>query len=232
MTQPYPHSHPHPNHHHDYLHHITFLPRPKPPLPPNIKPPDKPIEPEYDHKPENPLDLPPDQDKTNVTVDPSSYVQFEENPRHHYSYPVVEVKPEKRDIASIKKYQNPDLAIDTLTCITCAQCMLYHCMSDAEGEFAHHPCECGGPGGTADESCGRRVLLLAACVVEDMRPPDSPPPCMPLRRKKRMRKTMKIPYSQSQEAQHCTPLNRGEIRGAAPTRQGWFWACMWMVEQF
>ncbi|XP_063881088.1 sprouty-related, EVH1 domain-containing protein 2-like isoform X3 [Scylla paramamosain] len=229
-TQPYPHPHPHPNHHHDYLHHITFLPRPKPPLPPNIKPPDKPIELEYDHKPENPLDLPPDQDKTNVTVDPSSYVQFEENPRHHYSYPVVEVKPEKRDISSIKKYQNPELgrgtpsqpmvppvpttrrlpkkdkknkrtikarckhcqdmftydknsrgscefapdcvrsAIDTLTCITCAQCMLYHCMSDAEGDFAHHPCECGGPGGTADESCGRRWLgltllsLLVPCL--------------------------------------------------------------------
>ncbi|XP_068244285.1 sprouty-related, EVH1 domain-containing protein 2 isoform X1 [Palaemon carinicauda] len=61
-------------------------------------------------------------------------------------------------------------AIDTLTCISCAQCMLYHCMSDAEGDFAHHPCECGGPGGTADESCGRRWLgltllsLLVPCL--------------------------------------------------------------------
>ncbi|KAK7060654.1 Spred2p [Halocaridina rubra] len=61
-------------------------------------------------------------------------------------------------------------AIDTITCISCAQCMLYHCMSDAEGDFAHHPCECGGPGGTADESCGRRWLgltllsLLVPCL--------------------------------------------------------------------
>lgn len=39
----------------------------------------------------------------------------------------------------------PDLfksAIDKLTCIRCAQCMLYHCMSDDEGEFVRHPCSC------------------------------------------------------------------------------------------
>lgn len=228
-TQPYP--HPHTNHHHDYLHQLTFLPRPKPPLPPNIKPPDKQIELECDQKPENPLDLPPDQDKTDITGDPFSYVQFDlENPQHHYSYPVVDGrKPDKRD-TSLKKPPNLELgrvtpsqpmpapqlpskrqpkkdrrsrktikarckhcqdmftydtnsrgscefapdcvrsAIDTLTCITCAQCMLYHCMSDAEGDFAHHPCECGGPGGTADESCGRRWLgltllsLLVPCL--------------------------------------------------------------------
>ncbi|KAL7648755.1 UNVERIFIED_CONTAM: hypothetical protein RMT77_000662 [Armadillidium vulgare] len=58
-------------------------------------------------------------------------------------------------------------AIDKLTCISCAQCMLYHCMSDAEGEFPNHPCECGGPN---DESCGRRWLgltllsLLVPCL--------------------------------------------------------------------
>ncbi|CAL4126041.1 unnamed protein product [Meganyctiphanes norvegica] len=61
-------------------------------------------------------------------------------------------------------------AIDTLTCICCAQCMLYHCMSDAEGDFTHNPCECGGPGGAADESCGRRwvgltlLSLLVPCL--------------------------------------------------------------------
>ncbi|XP_071544263.1 sprouty-related, EVH1 domain-containing protein 2 isoform X3 [Panulirus ornatus] len=61
-------------------------------------------------------------------------------------------------------------AIDRVTFISCAQGMLYHCMSDAEGEYAHHPCECGGPGGTADESCGRRWLgltllsLLVPCL--------------------------------------------------------------------
>ena len=30
--------------------------------------------------------------------------------------------------------------IATISCISCAQCMLYHCMSDAEGEFAQNPC--------------------------------------------------------------------------------------------
>ncbi|XP_076036533.1 sprouty-related, EVH1 domain-containing protein 2-like [Oratosquilla oratoria] len=62
-------------------------------------------------------------------------------------------------------------AVDTLTCITCAQCMLYHCMADAEGDFAPHPCECVGPGGAGtDEACGRRWLgltllsLLVPCL--------------------------------------------------------------------
>lgn len=30
--------------------------------------------------------------------------------------------------------------IDTVSCLLCAQCMLYHCMSDAEGDFAQNPC--------------------------------------------------------------------------------------------
>ena len=30
--------------------------------------------------------------------------------------------------------------IDTVSCLLCAQCMLYHCMSDAEGEFVQNPC--------------------------------------------------------------------------------------------
>ncbi|KAG8230638.1 hypothetical protein J437_LFUL006835 [Ladona fulva] len=56
--------------------------------------------------------------------------------------------------------------IDAVSCISCAQCMLYHCMADAEGEFARHPCECGsgeGPGGGAagGDGCGRRWLGLA-----------------------------------------------------------------------
>ena len=41
----------------------------------------------------------------------------------------------------------PDIirsAIDHLTCIGCAQCMLYHCMSDEEGEYLRHPCNCDG----------------------------------------------------------------------------------------
>ena len=54
----------------------------------------------------------------------------------------------------------PDLirtAIDTVTCIICAQCMLYHCMSDEEGEFVRHPCACSlgccGGGGHKSRCC-------------------------------------------------------------------------------
>ncbi|GLV42796.1 Sprouty-related protein with EVH-1 domain [Carabus blaptoides fortunei] len=47
--------------------------------------------------------------------------------------------------------------INSIACISCAQCMLYHCMADAEGDFAAHPCECGN----SDENCGKRWLGLA-----------------------------------------------------------------------
>lgn len=30
--------------------------------------------------------------------------------------------------------------IATVSCLSCAQCMLYHCMSDSEGDFAQNPC--------------------------------------------------------------------------------------------
>lgn len=230
-TTAQPYSHPHANDHH--LYRITFPPRPRHPLPHNNHPPDKPLEPDCDHKSGSPPDMPQDQDKIEVLGDTYSYVQFaRDRPpvlHHEYSYPMVEgIKGEKRDsITSIKKQQQLELvggthpqpmpnpllsgkrqrkrgkkpirarcrhcqemftydansrgsceyspdcvrsAIDTLTCISCAQCMLYHCMSDAEGDFAHHACECGGPGGTADESCGRRWLgltllsLLVPCL--------------------------------------------------------------------
>ncbi|KYM79607.1 Sprouty-related, EVH1 domain-containing protein 2 [Atta colombica] len=46
--------------------------------------------------------------------------------------------------------------IATISCLSCAQCMLYHCMSDAEGDFAQNPCSC-----SAEEGCGRRWLGLA-----------------------------------------------------------------------
>ena len=51
-------------------------------------------------------------------------------------------------------------AIEKITCFSCAECMLYHCMSDSEGDFAHRPCECGGVGCTPDESCSKRWLGL------------------------------------------------------------------------
>lgn len=31
-------------------------------------------------------------------------------------------------------------SIAAISCLSCAQCMLYHCMSDAEGDFAQNPC--------------------------------------------------------------------------------------------
>ncbi|XP_014274571.1 sprouty-related, EVH1 domain-containing protein 2 isoform X1 [Halyomorpha halys] len=48
-------------------------------------------------------------------------------------------------------------SINTVACISCAQCMLYHCMSDPEGDFGQHPCECG----PVDESCSKRWIGLA-----------------------------------------------------------------------
>lgn len=46
--------------------------------------------------------------------------------------------------------------IASVSCLSCAQCMLYHCMSDAEGDFAQNPCSC-----STEEGCGRRWLGLA-----------------------------------------------------------------------
>ncbi|XP_024940583.1 sprouty-related, EVH1 domain-containing protein 3 isoform X2 [Cephus cinctus] len=46
--------------------------------------------------------------------------------------------------------------IATISCLSCAQCMLYHCMSDAEGDFAQNPCSC-----STEEGCGRRWFGLA-----------------------------------------------------------------------
>ncbi|XP_030370019.1 sprouty-related, EVH1 domain-containing protein 1 isoform X2 [Scaptodrosophila lebanonensis] len=38
----------------------------------------------------------------------------------------------------------------------CARCMIYHCMSDAEGETAQHPCECN----VSESGCTKRWLGL------------------------------------------------------------------------
>ncbi|KAF7401593.1 hypothetical protein HZH68_007413 [Vespula germanica] len=46
--------------------------------------------------------------------------------------------------------------IATISCLSCAQCMLYHCMSDAEGDFAQNPCSC-----STEEGCGKRWIGLA-----------------------------------------------------------------------
>ncbi|XP_057319160.1 sprouty-related, EVH1 domain-containing protein 1 isoform X3 [Microplitis mediator] len=46
--------------------------------------------------------------------------------------------------------------IATVSCLLCARCMLYHCMSDAEGDFSQNPCSC-----SADDGCCRRWFGLA-----------------------------------------------------------------------
>nr|XP_042908544.1 sprouty-related, EVH1 domain-containing protein 2 isoform X2 [Parasteatoda tepidariorum] len=51
--------------------------------------------------------------------------------------------------------------INHATCLSCAQCMLYHCMSDAEGDFHHHPCSCD----SSDDHCRRRWTGLALLSI-------------------------------------------------------------------
>ncbi|XP_076386830.1 sprouty-related protein with EVH-1 domain isoform X5 [Megachile rotundata] len=46
--------------------------------------------------------------------------------------------------------------IAKVSCLSCAQGMLYHCMSDAEGDFSQNPCSC-----STEEGCGRRWFGLA-----------------------------------------------------------------------
>lgn len=33
-------------------------------------------------------------------------------------------------------------SLEYTTAMKCARCMLYHCMSDSEGEMPQHPCDC------------------------------------------------------------------------------------------
>ncbi|KAG8201796.1 hypothetical protein JTE90_027279 [Oedothorax gibbosus] len=47
------------------------------------------------------------------------------------------------------------------SCVSCAQCMLYHCMSDAEGDFNQHPCACDA----SDGHCARRWTALTLLSV-------------------------------------------------------------------
>ena len=51
--------------------------------------------------------------------------------------------PERNHVGSCS-YGPTDYArksIEAVSCLQCATCMLYHCMSDSEGDFAH-PCDC------------------------------------------------------------------------------------------
>lgn len=47
--------------------------------------------------------------------------------------------------------------INTASCISCAHCMLYHCMADSEGDFSQRPCSCSG----SPRDCRRRWVGLA-----------------------------------------------------------------------
>ncbi|GBN06397.1 Sprouty-related, EVH1 domain-containing protein 1 [Araneus ventricosus] len=52
--------------------------------------------------------------------------------------------------------------IGHVTCYSCAHCMLYHCMSDAEGDFNDHPCTCDA---SSDDHCRRRWTGLALLSI-------------------------------------------------------------------
>lgn len=62
----------------------------------------------------------------------------------------------------------PDYFKSGLECISgmgCARCMLYHCMSDAEGETPSHPCECSSESGCTKRWIGLALLsLIVPCL--------------------------------------------------------------------
>lgn len=48
-------------------------------------------------------------------------------------------------------------SLEYTTVMKCARCMLYHCMSDSEGEMPQHPCEC-----VPEESvCSKRCVSMS-----------------------------------------------------------------------
>lgn len=44
--------------------------------------------------------------------------------------------------------------IDAVSCVGCAECLMYHCYADAEGDFAPQPCDCGSGGVRRQHSHG------------------------------------------------------------------------------
>ncbi|XP_058129209.1 sprouty-related, EVH1 domain-containing protein 2 isoform X1 [Anopheles ziemanni] len=56
-------------------------------------------------------------------------------------------------------------AIENVSGMPCARCMLYHCMKDSEGETAAHPCLCTGESGCTKRWIGLALLsLLVPCL--------------------------------------------------------------------
>ncbi|XP_037949519.1 sprouty-related, EVH1 domain-containing protein 2 [Teleopsis dalmanni] len=62
----------------------------------------------------------------------------------------------------------PDCFRSGVECISgmgCARCMLYHCMSDAEGETPQHPCECVNESGCTKRWIGLTLLsFIVPCL--------------------------------------------------------------------
>lgn len=55
--------------------------------------------------------------------------------------------------------------IENMSGMLCAQCMLYHCMKDSEGETASHPCSCSAEAGCTKRWIGLALLsLLVPCL--------------------------------------------------------------------
>lgn len=55
--------------------------------------------------------------------------------------------------------------IENMSGMLCAQCMLYHCMKDSEGETASHPCSCSAETGCTKRWIGLALLsLLVPCL--------------------------------------------------------------------
>ncbi|XP_050093007.1 sprouty-related, EVH1 domain-containing protein 1 isoform X2 [Anopheles aquasalis] len=56
-------------------------------------------------------------------------------------------------------------AIENVSGMPCARCMLYHCMKDSEGETAAHPCVCTGESGCTKRWIGLALLsLVVPCL--------------------------------------------------------------------
>ncbi|XP_049317620.1 sprouty-related, EVH1 domain-containing protein 2 isoform X2 [Bactrocera dorsalis] len=56
-------------------------------------------------------------------------------------------------------------AFEYISGMGCARCMLYHCMSDAEGETPQHPCQCVNEAGCTKRWLGLTLLsLLVPCL--------------------------------------------------------------------
>ncbi|KAL5286250.1 SPRED2 family protein [Megaselia abdita] len=63
----------------------------------------------------------------------------------------------------------PDLfksGIETISGLCCARCMMYHCMSDSEGDTPAHPCQCSLESGCAKRWFGLTLLsLFVPCLL-------------------------------------------------------------------